>query len=336
MKQQGMYRAVTALSVVLSTATVFAQTPLPKLREVSITSTIDQTPQPTVYWAPASAATESTPLFVFLHSWSGNYKQNNSKWLAHAVNREWIFLHPDFRGVNNSPQACGSAFARQDILDAMDWAAQKFNVDRQRVYLAGSSGGGHMTMLMAGHHPERFSAASAWVGISDLAAWHDFHTKNGKPQRYAQMILASLAGAPGTSRAIDAEYKDRSPLFHIHNVGELPLEIAAGVHDGKTGSVPISHSLNAFNAIARAHGSPQISAEDIERLWADGQLPQPQPEDTQDDPAWSRRILLRRTSGNARVTVFEGGHESLPDAAVDWLASNRRMAKFSEPADRIR
>lgn len=98
----------------------------------------------------------TTALFVFLHSWSSDYTQDNEKWLRACAERGWIWLHPNFRGINQSPQACGSKFARQDILDAIDHACTLWQVDRERIYLAGVSGGGHMSLLMAGHHPDRF------------------------------------------------------------------------------------------------------------------------------------------------------------------------------------
>ena len=134
------------------------QDSLPALSELRLRSSIDGTSQPVRYWAPLAAKNRPTVLFVFLHSWSSDYKQDNSKWQREAVKRDWIFLHPNFRGANVSRQACGSKFARQDILDSIDWALRAFKVDRSRIYLCGVSGGGHMSMLMAGHHPDRFSA----------------------------------------------------------------------------------------------------------------------------------------------------------------------------------
>ncbi len=80
------------------------------------------------------------------------------------MSRGWAFVEPNFRGVNDHPEACGSALARQDILDSIDWIQTQRPIDSQRIYLAGISGGGHMTMLMVAWHPDRFSAASAWVG----------------------------------------------------------------------------------------------------------------------------------------------------------------------------
>ncbi|WP_339733574.1 prolyl oligopeptidase family serine peptidase [uncultured Gimesia sp.] len=297
------------------------QTPLIPIK---VKSSLDQSLQPSLVWAPEAAKTTPTPLLIFLHSWSGNYKQNNAKWLKEAQKRGWIYLHPNFRGVNQQPEACGSQLARQDILDAIDYVIKHYNVDPSRIYLAGSSGGGHMTMLMAGHHPDRFSAASAWVGISDLAAWYHFHVKDGKPQNYARMILKSLTEKPGVSSQVDAEYRDRSPLFWIANATDLPLDLNAGVTDGKTGSVPFAHTLRAFNALAEKNQTTPISKAEMQQLWDHGKLKTPHSTDQEIDETYDRDIHLRRNSGQARVTIFEGGHEGLPEPACEWLSKQSR------------
>ncbi|MCA9113056.1 MAG: prolyl oligopeptidase family serine peptidase, partial [Planctomycetaceae bacterium] len=168
----------------------------PSLSETRIVSTIDGIEQPVRYWAPDTATEESTPVLVSLHTWSSDYTQDRSEWYHEAFKRGWIYLQPNFRGANDHPEACGSPLARQDILDALDWAIAKYQVDPQRIYLSGVSGGGHMSLLMAARHPERFSAVSAWVGITDLTKWYEFHTKDGEPGRYAQMVAASCGGPP--------------------------------------------------------------------------------------------------------------------------------------------
>ncbi len=323
----GDFTEVGLLGLILIASSIDAAEPLPKLRDVEIKSSLDHTEQPAKIWTPASAGKQPTPLLVFLHSWSGDLRQNNSPWLKEAVARGWIFLHPNFRGRNDHPQACGSRLARQDILDAIDFAAQDFNVDRSRIYLAGTSGGGHMAMLMAGYHPERFSAVSAWVGISDLAAWYRFHVKNGKPQRYAQMVAKCCGGAPGSSPEVDQEYQARSPRFHLQNTGKLPIDLYSGLHDGHTGSVPVRHTLDAFNVIAKAGKHAEIAEADIQSLLQESPLKSPQPSDTAVDKTLGRKIHLRRTAGAARVTIFEGGHEGLPGPACAWLEKQRRPTK---------
>jgi pimeloyl-ACP methyl ester carboxylesterase len=262
------------------------------------------------------------PLLVSLHSWSADYTQRHEELEQGALERGWIYLFPDFRGPNGNPAACGSELAQQDILDAVAWAKSNYPVDESRVHLTGSSGGGHMTLLMAGRYPEVWTAASAWVPISDLTAWHARHADG----RYGAMLRACTGGAPGWSEEADREYRARSPLTWLANAAGLPLDIAAGIRDGHEGSVPIRHTLEAFNVIARAAGATPVSEEEIAELSASpaARLSNPRPSDREADPSLARTIYLRRTAGKARATVFEGGHEAVASAQLAWLERHSR------------
>jgi pimeloyl-ACP methyl ester carboxylesterase len=321
--------ALVAVCLTSGSLTSVGADELPSLTDVAVTSSLDGTEQPSRLWVPDAAMREARPLLVLLHSWSGDYTQDNSRWQREAVQRAWIYLHPNFRGRNDHPEACGSPLARQDILDAVEWTISHCRVDERRIFLAGVSGGGHITMLMAGRHPERFSAASAWVGISDLAEWHRFHVKDGVPGNYARMLAACCGGAPGDSAAVDAEYRQRSPLFCLQGAVGLPLDLSAGVSDGKTGSVPIHHTLRAYNVVAAASGGQAISGAEMDELWEHGRLSRPQPGERAEDASYGRAIYLRRTAAQARVTIFEGGHESVPSAACAWLAGQSRPTAVS-------
>lgn len=324
---------IVVATVVGSSAALAESEPakaLPKLTSDEVKSSLDGESQPILYWAPEKAREEPTPLFVFLHSWSGDYTQNNAKWQTQAVKRGWIYLHPNFRGVNQTPKACGSKWARQDILDAVDFATSKFNVDPKRIYLAGTSGGGHMAMLMAGHHPDRFSAVSAWVGISALSAWHDFHVKDGKPQRYARMIQASLGGVPGINAATDADYKDRSPIHHLHRAVDIPLQICAGINDGYSGSVPTTHSLNAFNVIARAQKSDVIPDSVVTDLSLRKPVKGFTSLDASSTATFGREIVFHQATRTASVVIFDGGHEGLTAPACDWLSHQTRAVRLRQ------
>jgi len=327
-----MTRLIVALTVLLSSAwptarvSLSAERPdLPRLTEIAVTSTLDGSRQPAMLWVPESAKTKATPLFVFLHSWSGNYKQNNWPWHKQAVKRRWIYLHPDFRGRNDHPEACGSELARRDVLDSIEFVVANYQVDTTGLYLAGSSGGGHMAMLMAGYHPDRFSAVSSWVGISDLAGWYRFHVKDGKPQNYARMVLASCGGPPGQSAALDAEYRARSPLYHMHRVGDLPLDLCVGIRDGYSGSVPIQHTLKAFNVVAESIEVDPISRDEMNALSEKGRLMAREPVAANVETTFGRQIHLQRHAGNTRVTIFDGGHEGLAGPACEWLAKHKRQ-----------
>jgi len=322
-------RLLPPLLFVLSLhATLCAEEKLPPMKEITVKSSIDGSDQPSLLWVPETAEKQPTPLLIWLHSWSANYHQEMSlDYEKQAVERGWILLLPNFRGPNKRPEACGSELARTDIIDALDYVRENYKVDPKRIYLAGASGGGHMTLLMAGYYPERFSAVSAWVGITDLEAWYDFHAPGGQAKSYALDILKVMGGPPGESEAIDKQYRARSPLYFLDKVGDLRVDIAAGVKDGHTGSVPIAHSLNAFNRIAATNGDPGVSQEEAEQLWTDQKLASPQPSDMVTDESYGRDIILRRHSGKARVTIFQGGHEGLPEACCAWLAKQTREAK---------
>lgn len=294
-----------------------------ELVTLSVTSSIDQTAQPSYLKLPEDYGDDnlSRPLVVSLHSWSADFNQRNAAMEMLCNERGWLILFPNFRGPNNRPEACGSSLAQQDILDAFQWTQQHYRVDRQRVYLTGNSGGGHMTMLMAGRHPQVWTAASAWVGISDLAAWHERH----RDTQYGEMIRKVCEGEPGDSESVDAQYRDRSPLTHLHLAASLPLDIAAGVHDGHKGSVPVRHSLDAFNVIAKANRVAVITEEEISQIsLPEGRLQNPLPSDLITDDALGREIYLRRHAAQSRVTIFEGGHEGIAAAAIDWFEKHPR------------
>ena len=293
---------------------------------IDIPSSKDGSLQKVIYWRPESAAHDATgpaiPLIVFLHSWSGGFEQG-PPWITQAKKMGWVLVAPDFRGPNSRPEACASDLASQDILDAVAYARRDARIDDSRIYLVGGSGGGHMALVMAERAPDLWAGVSAWVPITDLAAWHA-ESKTRK-NNYAKMLEQSCGGAPGP--ATEAEYRHRSSLFHLAAAKGVPIDINTGIHDGHTGSVPVSHSLRAFNVLAASE--KQISAEDIDFMVREQKIPAALAAETQIDPEREKATLFRRSSGNARVTVFEGGHESESSSAVLWLSRQRK----GQPAD---
>lgn len=284
---------------------------------ITFTSTLDQKEQPARFYpSPASGA---QPLLVQLHTWSSDMNSYDpDEWVVAARARNWHVVLPHFRGANKNPDACASPAARQDILDAVEAAKSRASVDTTRIYLCGVSGGGHMALVMAGQSPETWAAVSAWVGISELAEWHDETKAAGR--NYWADIEACVGGVPGSSPAVDEQLHLRSPRYFLTNATGVALDINTGVHDGHTGSVPIHHSLDAFNVIAETLGVPGVSQSRINALsqeWIPVEAPVV-------DPTYQRAIHLREVAGKARITVFEGGHEGLPDAAFFWLAQQQK------------
>jgi pimeloyl-ACP methyl ester carboxylesterase len=244
----------------------------------------DGATQEAMWFAPAS--TEKKPLLVGLHTWSSSYASagGDAVYAEWCVAQGWAFVHPDFRGPNWTAPALGSDRAVQDVVEAVAWAKQQTQVDETRIYLIGVSGGGHMAMLMAGRHPEIWAGVSAWCGIDDIAQWHAEHTKNGVPDKYAQNIEAALGHAPTKG---DPEAWKRSPLSCLKQAAAVPLD--------------------AFPLFYETQKLPP------------GWQPAPP------DASYGVKVpIFRHISGNTRLTLFEGGHEIVHQAALNWLAKQRR------------
>jgi len=294
---------------------------------VSMISTVDQVRQPAWYWSPKVSVDEPRPLLVVLHTWSGGYNQKGfgNECLKFCEQRGWAIIQPHFRGPNNRPQACGSDWAVQDVLDAVAFVKSDVKVDMDRIYLVGTSGGGHMAMLMAGRHPGVWAGVSAWVGISDLAAWHAETMKSGRT-RYTRNIEAVVGAKPGTSDKVDEALRRRSPLTHLPDAKGVAIDLNAGIHDGHTGSVPISHTLNAFNVLAEANGlaARRLTDDQIKFMTSARRIPDALAEERVDEPGRKHDVLFRREAGPVRVTIFDGGHTGDMEAAMNWLAGQRR------------
>ncbi len=294
------------------------------VQTITFASSTDGSEQPAAFYH--SGAPGVKPLLVALHTWSYDYDQEMSiPYAEWCVAHDWILIAPSFRGPNNRPEATGSELAVQDVLDAAAYAEAHAPVDPGRVYLVGVSGGGHMALLMAGRVPDRWTAVSAWVPITDLAAWHAECRAAGRP--YADDLERACGGtpsggAPGDSPAVDAQYRARSPLTYLHPELRTPLDINAGILDGHTGSVPISHTLRAFNAVA----APQDRIGDAEiAYFVEQAVVPPGLQGEWLDPLYGdKRVLFRRQSNNARVTIFDGGHEIIYEAALSWLGNTKR------------
>lgn len=290
---------------------------------ISIPSSFDGKEQMVKY---IRAREKSRPLLVALHTWSYDYTQDvSAEYFKRCKARDWNCIFPDFRGANNRPEACGSEATLKDILDAVTWSQNAFDADPRRIFLTGASGGGHMSLLVAGFAPSVWTAVSAWAPISDLARWH----RELKEQRlaYSEHLELSCGGSPGASPSIDREYTKRSPMTTLWRAHIIPTDINTGIHDGHggkmggAGSVPVGHSIRAYNELVKAAGkSGEMIPEDIiTYIEKEERIPKSIKSETSEDPAYGRAILLRRTSGLSRLTLFEGGHEILYDAVFRWF-----------------
>jgi dienelactone hydrolase len=305
----------------------FAEEWPPQVKEIGIVSSADGAKQPALFYTPDS--TDPKPLLVALHTWSGNYLQKDSiPYAGWCIEKGWVFIHPDFRGPNKTPQATGSDLVVRDILDAVAYSTMNANVDPSRIYLVGVSGGGYTALLMAGRAPELWAGVSSWVPLTNLKQWYLDCKKSGR--KYAGDIVASLGGIPTEDPNIEREAAKRSPLTFLPSAGSVPIDLNAGIHDGHTGSIPIHHSLRAFNLLAKEED--RLSEEDMNHMVEKAGIPGHLASCREADPTYGEKtVLFRGKSNNIRLTLFEGGHEIVFEAALTWLAKQQKSGAFNSP-----
>jgi len=271
---------------------------------------------------------EIRPLLVGLHTWSGTYKQAGGEtvYARWCIEQDWHFIHPDFRGPNWTADACGSDKVVQDILDAVKYMQIRHKVDPNRIYLVGVSGGGYASLLMAGRAPKIWAGVSAWVPISDIYQWWK-QTDEGRYSKYARYIEKVVGARPDQNNKARQECRRRSAVTYLNHAKEVNLDINGGVTDGHDGgSVPFTHSLYAFNEVVPK--SHRIRRKQIEEFYKNQSLPEGL-EKAREDPLYGKKeVVFRKTYKNTRVSIFQGGHEIIYNAALNWLASQRK----GEPA----
>ena len=213
-------------------------------KEILITSTMDGTLQPSLFY-PARG--KNRPLLVGLHTWSTNRYNQIDNMLPFALENDFNLLLPEFRGPNilENPShtlACGSAYAKQDIKDAVDYVIQTESIDTENIFLLGLSGGGHMALLMAGFCPSYFKAIGAFVPIVDLKKWAE------QSADYRDRILGCCSHS-------DEELLLRSPMHYIDTIAQANLKIFHGKYDSL---VPVTHSIELYQRLFERYPSARV------------------------------------------------------------------------------
>ena len=288
------------------------------VQDVRIPSSVDDHEQRALWLEPSGE--QDQPLLVVLHSWSTRYVQwFNSPYGQWADQQGWAMVAPDFRGAFRDPDATGSDLAVQDVVDSVDWALQRGGVDGDRVFVVGFSGGGMMSLLMAGRHPERFAGAVSWVPVHDLEDWYAYNVEQRGGGQYAQDIAASCGGSPPRDEDAARECEQRSPRTHLDAAREegVPVFLGHGLSDR---TVPPDHAVRAFDQLA---DEQDRLGEDVREAVAQGELPDDVPgepaEDFFDDE--DPQVHLARRSGPVTLVLFEGEHDMVFHPGLQFLAA---------------
>ncbi|KAH7413698.1 Alpha/Beta hydrolase protein [Phaeosphaeria sp. MPI-PUGE-AT-0046c] len=124
-------------------------------------------------YVPANLA-PSPPILVSPH-WCHGTAQNVFEWRSWASAGDkygFITIYPN---TSNADQ-CWDVSSKESlthngggdalgIVSMVRWALEKYNGDKDRVFVSGTSSGAMMTNVLLGSYPDVFAAGSAWAGV---------------------------------------------------------------------------------------------------------------------------------------------------------------------------
>jgi len=305
---RGILLSILSIFTVLSPMRLYSQENKWKdFKKDSIYSSLDNEKQYFYYYK--SSSSNKVPLVVSLHQWGANYQEYNNSLAPQAKDRNWNYIHPDFRGANKHIKACGSQYVIADIDEAIDWAIKNLPVDESQIYIVGASGGGYAALCSFMKSKHQIREYSVWVPISDLKRW--YYESKSRKSHYAKNIITCTCNNCDDFN----EWKaiERSPLYWTTPIEKLKttkLNIYAGVHDGYTGSVPIIHSINFYNKVVKdCGGSNENMVSDNETIWM--LTSRSSPTTGSNKKIGTRNIIYQQAFKNVSITIFDGSHEIL-------------------------
>lgn len=215
-----------------------------EMKELLVKSTVDGTMQPNLFYKTPG---DSRPLLVGLHTWSHNRFNQVDRLMPLAKRNSWNLLLPEFRGANHGDNpycrdACGSPKAKQDIIDAVEYVKEHYDIDADNILLLGASGGGHMALLMAAYAPKLWKAVCSFVPITDIEKWHE------ENENY-RCAIEACCGMDKTKYAV------RSPINYIDDIAKSNIKIYSGKWDN---IVPCHHGLDIYNEIFKKHPDANV------------------------------------------------------------------------------
>jgi hypothetical protein len=155
--------------VVLALAVASARASAADARLVTYTSPVDRTEQAYGIYVPAAAAGPAGyPAILHGHGYGWSVSADFDAWQRRwADDHGWALLNVNARGPTFY-----EGIGQTAVLEVVEDACRRFNLDRRRLFFTGASMGGTGAFRQGVRYPDVFAAAAAVDGWADWRIWH--------------------------------------------------------------------------------------------------------------------------------------------------------------------
>ena len=131
---------------------------------------------------------------------------------------------------------------QDDLLDGVDWLAQRVTIDPSRVCIMGASYGGYAVMMGLARDAERYRCGVNYVGVTDISLMFDVTWSDMSNTDFLRYNAKELIGDPERDAA---RFKATSPLANAAKI-RAPVLMAYGAQDNR---VPLVHGERMRDAL---------------------------------------------------------------------------------------
>jgi enterochelin esterase-like enzyme len=188
------------------------------------------------------------PVLVVLHQTDETPKTAIQRWSAEAARNGYILAAPEWQ---SAPKAAYqySADEHNTVLDMLVDLRRKFQVDSDRVFLAGSASGGSMAFDLGMSHPDQFAGVLPTCGLQ--GHWGDRYKRNAQYLPFYTVCGDMAGGLHAEMRQLYKDWISNSfPVIYVEYKGrgieQYPAEIA--------------HSFDWMNRKTRYFPSGEVGA----------------------------------------------------------------------------
>ena len=249
---------------------------------IQFTSSYDGSTQEAEIQVPDGYAPGTpVPLVVYAHGRSGVMSEGIDLLGSAANARGWLLASPQMHGRWVVPAECtvypnectwddkvlagttsessepnpgayayASLESQYDVVDAVRYMVEQYDVAPDQIYLVGYSMGGQIAAVTGAKFPHLFAAALDNKGPTDADEWHDeqviVYGTDGASTLRAMRKECHIGGDPKAPLDNPFCYEQRSGIEYAGNWLHVPLSMT---HSASDTLVPVHHSLDLRDAI---------------------------------------------------------------------------------------